>query len=131
LRIFFCYKGSTESELMMKEQHTTFGRYDQATPVAAAPGITRRALLTGSAMMVCEFRLDAGAKIPEHSHPHEQIGYVVSGRLRITVANQSHELGPGDTYWAPANVPHSARIMEAAVVVDTFSPPREDYRPGA
>jgi len=79
--------------------------------------------------MLCEFTLAAGAVIPNHAHPHEQAGYVVSGRLRITIDGQTSELGPGGTYCAPSNVPHSALILEPAVVVDAFSPPREDYLP--
>jgi len=99
----------------------------KSEPIPVAPGITRRTLVSGTAVMLCEFTLAAGAVIPNHNHPHEQVGYVVSGRLRITIAGQTSELGPGDTYWAPSNVPHSALILEPAVVVDAFSPPREDY----
>lgn len=112
----------------MKNAKQTVGHYTEAVPVRAADGIIRRTLLTGASIMLCEFRLEASARIPMHSHPHEQMGYVVSGRLRITVEHTTLELGPGDTYCAPANVPHGAEVLEAAVVVDSFSPPREDYR---
>ncbi len=98
-------------------------------PVPALPGITRRTLVHGPKMMLCEFTLQTGSDLPLHTHPHEQAGYVVSGRIRLTVGEQTHDLGPGDSYYAGANVPHGAKILQTAVVVDTFCPPREDYYP--
>jgi quercetin dioxygenase-like cupin family protein len=103
----------------------------QAAPAAvpALPGITRRTLVHGDAMMICEFTLKAGSALPLHNHPHEQAGYVVSGRIRLTVGGETRDLGPGGTYYAGPNVPHGATVLEDAVVVDTFHPPREDYMP--
>ena len=67
-------------------------------------------------------------KIPGHSHPQDQAGYVVSGKIRVSVEGESSDLGPGDSYSAPSGAVHSAIALERTVVVDTFSPPREDYR---
>jgi quercetin dioxygenase-like cupin family protein len=103
-------------------------RDKDSAPVQALPGITRRTLVHGAKMMICEFTLQAGSDLPIHAHPHEQAGYVVSGRIRLTLDGKTDELGPGDTYYAGPNVPHGAKVIEAAVVVDTFCPPREDYR---
>lgn len=103
-------------------------RYTDAIPVEMVPGLLRRTLVSSDSMMICEFTLDAGVEIPPHSHPHEQVGYVASGKVRITVDGKSFDLGPGDCYGAPSGVKHGALILEKAVVVDTFSPPREDYR---
>jgi quercetin dioxygenase-like cupin family protein len=103
-------------------------RNTDATPVEMLPGLVRRTLADDESMMLCEFTFDAGVEVPNHSHPHEQVGYVVSGRLRMIVDGQSHDLGPGDSYHAPSNVPHGALTLEPSVVVDVFSPPREDYR---
>jgi quercetin dioxygenase-like cupin family protein len=102
-------------------------RQTESVPVQVLPGITRRTLVHGPKMLTCEFVLEQGRDLPLHSHPHEQSGYIVSGRIRLTLGQESCELGPGDSYYAPANVPHGATILETAVVVDTFSPPREDY----
>ncbi|MBP7071685.1 MAG: cupin domain-containing protein, partial [Methanothrix sp.] len=63
-----------------------------------------------------------------HSHSQDQAGYVVSGRIRVIVEGKSSDLGPGDSYSAPSGANHSAIALESSVVVDTFSPPREDYR---
>ncbi len=103
-------------------------RNADATPVEMLPGLVRRTLADGESMMLCEFTFDAGVEVPNHSHPHEQVGYVVSGRLRMIIDGQSHDLGPGDSYHAPSNVPHGALTLEPSVVVEVFSPPREDYR---
>jgi quercetin dioxygenase-like cupin family protein len=92
------------------------------------PGLLRSTLVEGKSMMVCECTFAPGVKVPNHSHPHEQVGYVASGRIHITIDDKSFELGTGDSYCAPSNVPHSAFTTERSVVVDIFSPPREDYR---
>lgn len=105
-----------------------FYQYADAARVQMAPGLIRRTLIRGEKLMICRFDLDQGVEIPVHSHPHDQAGYVVSGLIRVTVDGEVLELGPGDSYCAPAGVPHSAQALEKTVVVDTFSPPRDDYR---
>ena len=91
------------------------------------PGLIRRTLVSGSELMICRFDLDSGVVIPSHAHPHDQAGYVVSGKIRITVDGKSCDLGAGDSYSAPSGALHSALALQASVVVDTFSPPRDDY----
>jgi unsaturated pyranuronate lyase len=92
------------------------------------PGLFRKTLACGKSMMICQFNIDAGVEIPEHAHPHEQVGYVVMGKIRITIGGQSFDLGPGDCYCALSEDLHSAIALESSIVVDTFNPPREDYR---
>jgi len=103
-------------------------RNADATPVEMLPGLIRRTLADGEFMMICEFTLDDGVELPDHSHPHEQVGYLVSGRMRLTIGGETFVLLPGDSYHAPSNVQHSALSVEPSVIVDTFSPPRKDYR---
>jgi quercetin dioxygenase-like cupin family protein len=105
-----------------------FFEYSDALAVEMLPGLIRRTLISGERLMICRFDLDKGVKIPDHSHPHDQAGYVVSGKIRVTVDGKSCDLGPGDSYTAPPGVSHSALALEASVVVDTFTPPRDDYR---
>lgn len=109
----------------------SFFEYGSSVPVQMLPGLIRRTLVSSDGLMICRFDLDKGVEIPDHSHPHDQAGYVVSGKIRITVGGESLILGAGDSYSAPPNVPHSALALEASVVVDTFNPPRDDYRPKA
>lgn len=97
--------------------------------VLALPGVHRRTMTTTPRTMLCEFTLDEGSVVPMHSHPHEQIGYVVQGRVRMTVGGVARVCGPGDAYAIPGDVPHMAEALERSVVVDVFTPPREDYAP--
>jgi quercetin dioxygenase-like cupin family protein len=99
-----------------------------AEPISVLPGLSRRTLAQAQSMMVCEFIFDGHVTVPIHSHPHEQVGYIVEGRVEMSIDGKKFELLKGDTYVVPSNVPHGAFTLEPAVIVDTFSPPREDYR---
>lgn len=71
--------------------------------------------------------LKAGSRLPEHAHPQEQIAHVVKGRMKMIVAGVAHELSAGDAIYLASNVPHGVETLEDTIVIDTFSPPREDY----
>ena len=101
--------------------------HNTANPVTMLRGLIRRTLATSEKMMICEFTFEAGVRIPLHSHPHEQVGYVVKGRVEMTIAGQTEIMNKGDSYCAPSNVPHSAFTLEPTVIIDTFTPLREDY----
>jgi quercetin dioxygenase-like cupin family protein len=99
-----------------------------ATPVEMLPGVVRRTLTAGERTMLIEVSLAQGAVVPSHSHPHEQIGYLASGRLLFEVGDERRELAPGDSWLVPSDVPHQVTALEASVAIDVFSPPREEYR---
>jgi quercetin dioxygenase-like cupin family protein len=99
-----------------------------AVPINVLPGLTRKTLAQGQSMMVCEFIFDAQVTIPMHSHPHEQVGYLVQGHVEMNIDGEKFELEKGDSYCAPSNVPHGVYTLEPSVIIDTFCPPREDYR---
>jgi quercetin dioxygenase-like cupin family protein len=92
-----------------------------------ADGIRFKTLVHGEKTHMAEFRLARGAVLPVHSHPHEQTGYLVSGRIVLVVGGERHEFGPGDAWNVAGDVEHSAEVLEDAVVVEVFSPVREDY----
>jgi quercetin dioxygenase-like cupin family protein len=94
--------------------------------ITMVPGIRRRTVAAGQQMMQMLVALDAGSHLPEHQHPHEQITHVLRGRLHLTVAHVLHELVAGQSLCIPGETPHSADVPEDALVIDTFSPPRED-----
>ena len=72
--------------------------------------------------------LDPGAVVPEHHHEHEQLGMVISGSVRFRIADDTRELGPGETWTIPSNVPHEVTAgPEGAVVIDVFAPVRADW----
>ena len=91
-------------------------------------GIRRRTLVSGDTMMQMLVAFAAGATLPEHQHPHEQISHVLTGRVRFLLdgGRNTRELGPGDSIYLPANLPHAAEALDEAEIIDTFSPPRED-----
>jgi quercetin dioxygenase-like cupin family protein len=104
-----------------------FYKRSESTPIEMAPGLTRRVLATSQSLMLAEFTFEGGAAVPQHSHPHDQVGYVVAGRMEMVIGGRAVICGPGDSYHAPPDVPHSGVALEPSVVIDVFYPPREDY----
>jgi quercetin dioxygenase-like cupin family protein len=100
---------------------------DKVKQVEMAPGVWRRTLAHGSNMLLAEFTLAQGSGVGTHAHPHDQVGYVVSGSMQLTVGEEVCTYRAGDSYYIPGDIPHSAVTSEDAVVVDVFCPPREDY----
>ena len=93
-----------------------------------AGGVQIKALF-GDAAMLNLVELEPGCAVPLHSHPHEQLGYVVSGEIVMTIAGVDHRLGPGQAYTIPGDVEHAgAAGAEGCAVLDFFHPIREDYR---
>jgi quercetin dioxygenase-like cupin family protein len=92
-------------------------------------GIRLKTLVYGDKTLLAEFLLGKGAQIPVHSHPHEQTGYLISGRIRLSIEEDTFEVGPGDSWCIPGNVEHRAEFVEDSVAVEVFSPVREDYLP--
>ena len=81
----------------------------------------------GDHMMVTLMTFEHGQSVGTHSHPHEQAGYCIQGTFELTVDGAPTLIQPHDSYVIPCDVPHSYRILEDAVAVEMFSPPREDY----
>jgi quercetin dioxygenase-like cupin family protein len=94
--------------------------------ITMVPGIRRRTVAAGEHMMQMLVVLDAGSHLPEHQHPHEQLTHVLRGRLRLIVAQVPHELVAGQSLCIPSGALHAADSLEDTLVIDTFSPPRED-----
>jgi quercetin dioxygenase-like cupin family protein len=99
----------------------------EATAVEMFPGVVRRTLTSGDRTTLVEITLAEGAVVPEHTHPHEQIGYVVSGRVSFVIDGEERELGAGDSYLVPGGAKHLVTALEASVCIDIFSPVREEY----
>ncbi len=95
--------------------------------IELCPGIRRRTQTTGQTMYQMLAELDAHIKMPEHSHPNEQIVHILSGRMKLIADGVGHDLTTGDSYYLAANVPHSVETSEKTRVLDTFSPPRDEY----
>ena len=75
------------------------------------------------------WRIEEGAEAPNHSHPHEQIGIVISGQIQFNTAGEIKTLNPGDVYVIPGGVEHGAKTFDDPVqVMDVFNPVREEYK---
>lgn len=99
-----------------------------AQQVEMRPGLYRRTMATTDEAMICEFFLERGTLVPPHSHMNDQCGYIVSGQVEVTIADQTRILNPGDSYAIPGGVVHSLRVLVDTLAIDVFSPPRNDYR---
>ena len=95
-----------------------------------APGVSAN-IAWGKKLMLSLVILEPNAAVPEHSHPHEQMGMLVSGTMQLVVSGKPSLLSGNEMYLVPGGVPHSAKAgPEGAVALDSFSPPREDYKRG-
>jgi len=79
-------------------------------------------------MTIGEVRMEANAVLPMHSHPHEQLTYVISGRYEFVVGDQTTIMEPGMTALIPGGVVHGGKTLTACHVIDVFAPTRDDYR---
>lgn len=95
----------------------------------ARPGVKIKTLVYGEKTLLAELRLNKGSSLPAHSHPHEQTGYMIEGKMNLRIAGEEFEVNPGDSWSIPSNAEHSAEVLENTVVVEVFSPVREDYLP--
>lgn len=97
--------------------------------ITAAEGISRKTLAYGDNSLLTEFKLKKGKTLPTHSHPQEQTGYLVSGRIILSIGGQNYEVSPGDSWSIPGGTDHGAEITEDSVAIEVFTPLREDYLP--
>ncbi len=104
-----------------------FRSNDEASAVEMFPGVVRRTLNSGDKTTLIEVSLAKGAVVPGHTHPHEQIGYVASGRVSFLIGGEVRELVAGDSYLVPGHVAHEVTALEPSVCIDVFSPVREEY----
>ncbi len=95
-------------------------------PVEMIPGLWRRTLAWAEQAMMCEFTAEAGVFVPPHSHPAEQIGFVIAGRIEFEVGGESFIAETGDSYAIPGQVEHSARFLVPTTLIEVFSPPRPE-----
>ncbi len=102
--------------------------FKDVEPVEMLAGIFRHTLVYNDGVMLVYFDLRKGADLPLHSHPHTQMGYVVKGQLDFHIYGKTYRLKAGDSYHAPSNVDHGAKVLEDCIVIDVFNPSRDDYK---
>ena len=74
------------------------------------------------------WNIDAGAELPTHTHPHEQVANVVEGTFELEVSDERRIVGPGSVAVVPGGVPHGGRAVTDCRIIDVFHPVREDYK---
>ena len=92
-------------------------------------GIEQKTLVYGDKTLMTEFRLKKGATLPRHHHPHEQAGYLVSGKIRLYMDGKTLDCASGDSWCIAGNAEHGAEIIEDAIAVEVFAPVRTEYIP--
>ena len=102
---------------------------DDAAMSAPEPGLRRQVMSYSPEMMLVRHTMAQGWVGVQHSHPHQQMVYVVRGRIRFEHPDGIFEAGPGDSFLVPGGVPHQASALEDSEVLDIFTPMREDYAP--
>ncbi len=106
----------------------SYFRVDRLPATEMLPGVLRRAVYLEHVMLTF-FEFAPGSVVPEHSHPHEQISYVLQGALEFTLGEETRVIRAGEGVCCPPNVPHKATVLdEPTVVLDAWYPVREDYK---
>ncbi|QJW89749.1 cupin domain-containing protein [Spirosoma taeanense] len=101
---------------------------DQSLPwEPVAEGVKRKIMTYDANLMMVKVAFETGGIGAVHSHVHTQMSYVESGAFDITIAEETRTLRAGDAYYIPPNVRHGAVCVEAGVLVDVFTPMREDF----
>jgi len=111
----------------MKERSDAFVFGAQTPTEAMDPGIVRQILGYGDSIMMVRVVFDEGAVGYVHKHFHTQVCYVESGEFDVTIDGVEQRLGPGDSFHVQPNLEHGAVCRKPGVLIDVFSPVREDF----
>lgn len=106
-----------------------FSSFAAMAPEQVTDKISRR-LVAGDKCMLIVWHMEAGAHAAAHSHPHEQIFWMLKGKMEFRLGDEKRTCGPGDVAVIPSGVEHEAWFPEDTEVVDIFAPPREDFLSG-
>lgn len=99
----------------------------ETTVFDAGGGLTRKVGAYSDNMMCVEVRFETGTVAALHSHPHEQITYVVSGKFEFVVGDKTYIVSAGDSLYKQPDIVHGATCLEAGMLLDFFTPHREDF----
>jgi quercetin dioxygenase-like cupin family protein len=104
-----------------------FFESDEVQWETVAPGMKRKIMAYDESLMLVRVEFENGAVGTVHSHRHTQISHVESGQFEVEIGGEKKILKKGDVFYAPPNVMHGAICLEAGVLIDVFSPMREDF----
>jgi quercetin dioxygenase-like cupin family protein len=112
---------------MLVRQASGFIKQEDCLVEAVEPGITRQILGHDPELMMVRVCFTKGAIGYVHTHPHRQASFVEKGSFEVEIAGEKKVLKAGDGYFIPPNVPHGATALEDGVLLDVFTPCREDF----
>ena len=101
--------------------------YKDIEGIPASQGVIRKVLAHCDVLMCVENSFETGAVGALHSHPHTQVTYVAEGRFRFTIGDETREVSRGDTLCKQNGVTHGCVCLEKGILVDFFTPMREDF----
>jgi quercetin dioxygenase-like cupin family protein len=113
----------------MISESATLYRWDDMPKEQVSSTLERR-LISGERAMLAQVSLKKGGVVPRHQHVHEQFTYVIEGALRLVIGDDGRDertVTAGEVLHLPSNVWHAAEVLEDSLVLDVFSPPREDW----
>ena len=113
--------------MKLTEKKQVWVPHGEVQTQSGGPGVTRRVLAYTDGLMCVENTFEQGAVGALHSHPHTQITYVVSGAFAFTIDGETRTVRAGDTMLKEDGVPHGCTCLEAGVLLDIFTPMREDF----
>ena len=111
----------------MSEQSKNFILESETQWESVGDGVTRQILGYDAQIMTVKVQFEAGAEGYVHKHPHVQTTYVASGVFLFKVGEETHTVKAGDGLYMEPNVEHGTVCLEAGILIDTFSPVREDF----
>jgi quercetin dioxygenase-like cupin family protein len=89
--------------------------------------VSRKIMAYDESLMLVKAAFQKGGVGAIHHHYHSQITHIESGVFAVTIGEETQTLKAGDSYYIPPNVPHGATALEAGILIDVFSPMREDF----
>ena len=92
-----------------------------------APVIERQIMAYDGQLMMVKVKFETGAVGTPHTHYHSQATYVASGRFELTIGDRKQVLEAGDGYYVEPDQEHGCVCLEAGILIDTFSPMRQDF----
>ena len=101
-------------------------KWDAMSAEPLNPRLTRKAIHTEN-LTIARMELRRGCTVPEHSHVYEQVSMVESGALRFVIGGREQVVRAGECLVTPPRVPHRVEALEDSLVVDVFSPARQDW----
>jgi quercetin dioxygenase-like cupin family protein len=111
----------------MKRQSKAIMFGDRTPRESVDDGVIRQLFGYDDSILMARVEFEAGAVGAVHSHPHSQASYVVSGEFDVFIDGVETQLGPGDSFYIEPNLDHGAVCRKAGVLIDVFSPVREDF----